>query len=205
MWGWSRRGVRGRWGVGPCCWRRPCHSTWEWNRRFLLHGQQSGRAPSRLAAVYQTASGAHNSGWENGKHLWAARKEEGGKCQMEGKRRLKKCYCAGKWKKKYRKTMGWNSTLSFGYQLQCFRKTWPHAPWLCIPITQGWKAESMQDSSGIILLVCMLPPGLLLTEGLSGFKSRQHVTDWSLDSFESTSTLHTNHIIPASVMQPSNK
>lgn len=63
----------------------------------------------------------------------------------------------------------------------------------------------MQDSSGIILLVCMLPPGLLLTEGLSGFKSRQHVTDWSLDSFESTSTLHTNHIIPASVMQPSNK
>lgn len=23
------------------------------------------------------------------------------------------------------------------YHLQCFKHTWPHAPWFCIPMTQG--------------------------------------------------------------------
>lgn len=98
----------------------------------------------RLAPVYPTASGPQGSSSQSSKHLWAAGKEEGGKSQMEGKRRLKSAVVLGNGRKGGEKEHCISGTISaFQTDLGC-------PPWLPIPTGQGWIHTRQQwDYSGL--------------------------------------------------------
>lgn len=91
---------------------------------------------------------------------------------MEGKKRLKKCCHGGKWRKPDRKKNGVKKHLIFKVPFVMFQTDLP----TCTLVVHSHAPRLNLCKRAV---VCKLLPGLLLTEGLSGFSSKQHVTDQS--------------------------